>query len=155
MPGPIKEPLEPRFWAKVNKTKTCWLWTASKTWDGYGRIGVHTPKQWDRAHRISWEIHFGPIPPGLYVLHRCDVRLCVNPDHLFLGTCAENLADMHEKGRSPRGARNGNAKLTEEAVTEIRRRRAAGESLASVATRFGIHQNHVTAITTRRRWAHV
>lgn len=93
--------LEERFWPKVQKTDTCWLWTASLNDRGYGQFKVlpgqgHAPM---KAHRFSWELHFGPIPAGLVVCHRCDVPSCVNPAHLFIGTQGDNLRDMSAKGR--------------------------------------------------------
>lgn len=93
-----------RFWSKVNKSSIpdeCWLWTAATIGGGYGQImGVVNGKRRPvYAHRVSWEMAFGPIPADLYVLHRCDVPLCVNPDHLFLGTQGDNLADARAKGR--------------------------------------------------------
>lgn len=95
--------LSERFWEKVEKTEGCWLWTAS-TRNGYGQIalgGRGNPVLY--AHRVSYEMHHGPIPDGLVVMHTCDVRSCVRPDHLTVGTQAENLADMVAKGRSYRG----------------------------------------------------
>jgi len=88
-----------RFWNKISKTETCWNWVANKTNTGYGllRPGGQAPKK--LAHRISWEIHRGPIPEGLHVLHRCDNPACVNPDHLFLGDMRANMKDMYAKGR--------------------------------------------------------
>ena len=74
-------PPEERFWEKVEKTETCWLWTAAKYPGGYGVFGIH-PKVMKAAHRFSWELANGPIPEGLWVLHKCDVRHCVRPDHL-------------------------------------------------------------------------
>src|SRR5690348_9276473 len=90
-----------RFWEKVNQTPSCWLWTASQI-KGYGqfhlsRVGGKNLTVY--AHRFAWEQTNGPIPDNLYVLHRCDTPLCVRPDHLFLGSQAENLADARQKGR--------------------------------------------------------
>jgi hypothetical protein len=94
-----------RFWSKVNRDRLsdCWLWTASTMSDfGYGQFTVRCapgPQRHLYAHRVSWELAHGPIPNGLQILHRCDVPLCVNPDHLFLGTQADNLIDARQKGR--------------------------------------------------------
>ena len=86
-----------RFWTKVKKTKDCWLWTASIVGNGYG--GFSLDGQMRRAHRVAWELTFGPVPDGYQVLHKCDVRPCVRPDHLFLGTHTDNLRDAAAKGR--------------------------------------------------------
>ena len=93
-----------RFWSKVNKTEGCWLWTGGKNY-GYGQFWDGRKPQ--QAHRISWGIHCGPIPDGLWVLHRCDVPSCVNPAHLFLGTHTDNMRDAATKGRLAIGERNG------------------------------------------------
>src|SRR3990167_9586370 len=101
--GPEARSVDERFWNRVNKTATCWLWTASCN-KGYGQM-------WDgkkirSTHRLSWEMANGPITDGLCVLHKCDVRACVCPSHLFLGTVADNQTDMKKKGRR-KGIRTG------------------------------------------------
>ena len=104
----IRKTLEERFWEKVEKTEGCWLWTANATKDRegnrrYGLIGAGRRGEGTLyAHRVSWEIHNGPVPQDMYVLHRCDNPCCVNPLHLFLGAQVDNMQDMTMKGR--RGA---------------------------------------------------
>lgn len=94
--GYVRKPLIVRFFDKVNKTNNCWEWSGTNNYR-YGLL--RTCGKMVRAHRISWEIHFGTIPAGLHVLHKCDNTLCVNPDHLFLGTHFDNMQDMAKKGR--------------------------------------------------------
>lgn len=87
-----------RFWNKVNKTESCWLWIASVgSNNGYGCIKFEGKTQ--QAHRVSWKLRHGEIPAGMLVLHRCDIPLCVNPEHLFLGTQSDNMRDCRDKGR--------------------------------------------------------
>lgn len=144
--GPYKrKPLADRFWPKVRRGEGCWEWTASTTSGGYGQLasggGVTygTPKPLP-AHRVSWELHFGPIPEGMEVCHRCDNRICVRPDHLFLGTHSENVADMVAKGRSP------NRKLTADEVSEIRRLHSEGYSARRLARDFGLDKVNILKI---------
>lgn len=144
---------EQRFWGMVRKTDTCWLWTGAKTAFGYGNLYVpvgpdrRSPKV--NAHRFSYELHFGPIPPGVEVCHHCDVPACVRPDHLFLGSRIDNIRDCMRKGRlntPPRGA-NAAAKLTIEAAREIRFRRVVGgEMLRPLSDQFGISRTSVWQI---------
>lgn len=88
---------EERFWSHVQKTDTCWIWTGGGRGRGYGALKYHN-KVID-SHRASWIIHFKQIPEKLFVLHKCDNRACIKPDHLFLGTQLDNVADMMQKGR--------------------------------------------------------
>lgn len=101
-----------RFWEKVNKTETCWLWTGP-LFRGRGML-YKMGRKMMYANRVSWMIHHGDIPTGLNVLHTCDVGHCVRPDHLFLGTQTDNIADMMAKGRQAKGESKALSKLTEE-----------------------------------------
>lgn len=96
-------PIADRFWSKVDKSTSCWLWTSNRHHNGYGQIAQSrngsAKQRWLWAHRVSWELTHGAIPADLFVLHRCDTPLCVNPDHLFLGTKQDNIDDSVQKGR--------------------------------------------------------
>lgn len=146
-----------RFWMKVNKTDTCWLWLGFLNHDGYGRVGplkgVHTGM---RAHKMAWQLAHGPVPPGLELMHTCDVRACVNPGHLRLGTHAENMADMTAKGRGPKGEDFPDSIMTEEKVLEMRKRREkTGEPYHVLGQAFGISMTQARAICLRIQWRHV
>jgi hypothetical protein len=130
----------------------CWLWLGATSRGGYG-AAKRNQKQW-AAHRLMWTLQRGPIPEGLNVLHRCDTPLCVNPDHLFLGTNADNTADMRQKGRgrSAPGEAQGGAKLTADQVRAIRADPRPG---VAVARGYGITPSSVTLIKQRKNWRHV
>lgn len=130
----------------------CWLFLGVLV-RGYGRVRVGTGVI--GAHRFMWERANGSIPDGLCVLHRCDVPACVNPDHLWLGTNADNMADCVAKGRQARGERHGRSKLTEADVRAIRAAVARGEFHGRIAARFGVGNQLVSRIATGRSWAHV
>ena len=128
----------------------------------YGRIQVDNVSV--GAHRYSYELHHGPIANELYVCHRCDIPLCVNPAHLFLGTAKENWDDMIAKGRNEasfaitdqHGTCNAHAKLDESQVLNIRRLRAEGVSYRAIKARFGIKSNgHLRNIVTGKLWGHL
>jgi len=130
-------PLAERFWAKVDRgdESGCWLWVGARNRDGYGHISIDATKR-ATASRVAWELHNGPIPSGMLVCHHCDMPPCVRPDHLFLGTPADNSHDRDRKGRQ--GA-SPQAKLTQAQVSELRMRRASGEKLKDLAQTFGVH----------------
>jgi hypothetical protein len=138
----------------------CWLWLRGLDGNGYANISVKRADKFSRAHRahrLSWEFVNGPIPDDMCILHRCDVRSCVNPDHLFLGTRADNDADMRAKGRhsSPplhAGEKNGQAKLTEGQVAEIRCRYQAGENWKILANEYGVNHRTIWKVGTNRSW---
>lgn len=162
--GPKRIPLEVRFWKYVDKREpdACWLWTGAVRETGYAQISdVATGRKALLDHRASWEIHFGPIPKGeghhgTCVLHRCDNRICVNPNHLFLGTVVENCEDRHAKMRDAKGEGHGRAKITEEDVREIRRAHANdGAGLTELGLKFGILPAAVWKIVNQRTWRHV
>lgn len=135
----------------------CWLWEGGVERAGYG-CAKEAPgfgAKSMRAHRLSWTVHFGPVPAGLDVCHKCDVRCCVNPDHLFVGTRAENLADMDRKGRRPLGEKSVRAKLKGADIPAIRERYASGESPTAIGADFGVTHGAVRFVATRRSWAHI
>ena len=142
------------FRKKFTKSEGCWIWHASKDRKGYGLFGASGMAL--QAHRISWTLAFGSIPIGLHILHRCDNPSCVNPDHLFPGTNAENAVDKSRKGRSMRGERCAFAKLTEAKVIEIRAKYDAGEmNQTELATEYGMAANSINGVVNRRVWKHI
>lgn len=168
-----------RFWAKVQKTETCWLWAGTLLGgSGYGQIQVNGRKR--TVHQVAWELANGEsIPEGMVVCHRCDVnyplgdltwRRCVRPDHLFLGTPSDNMQDALAKGRFPvgdrqwthqhpervlRGEQHGCAKLTEDDVRQIRTALARHENRNLLADQYEVSRATIAAIAVGRLWKHV
>lgn len=169
-----QRPISVRFWERVQQTDSCWLWTGAKYGPRYGGMTIN--KRTVGAHRVSWELANGPVPHGLSVLHHCDVPLCVNPSHLFLGTQRDNMADCARKGRNvfqahperiprgdahgmrlhperrARGEQHGLTTLRESDVLEIR---GASGTNTSLALRFGVSRRTIRNIRSRKTWAHV
>ena len=137
-----------RFWTKVSKSDGCWEWQAARDRDGYGQFGVF--RRQTKAHRFSWEITNGPIPPGMIVCHTCDNPSCVRPDHLFVGTHQDNQRDKWNKGRA-----NHHRILTEPDVIEIRELHDGGMSHRQIALRKGVSKPTICGIVKRRQWRHV
>ena len=127
----------------------CWAWTGQKAAKGYGAMFIGQGRVM-RAHRFSWVLHHGTIPEGMNVCHRCDYRSCVNPEHLFLGTNADNNHDMARKGRVASREDNGQAKLTEQAIAHIR---GSGENQRAVARLFGVNQSTISRVRTGTHWS--
>ena len=157
-----KAPASVRFWRDLTKegpihpvVGQCWIWLRGNLSDycAYGHISVK--HKHIRVHRFSYELHFGKVPEGLHVLHRCDTPLCVNPSHLFLGTEQENKDDMVSKGRQAKGSECGGSKLTEEQVTEIKRRyvyRHPKHGQRAMSREFGVSQAAIHLIISGKNW---
>jgi hypothetical protein len=153
------EPLSERFEANVDRSPgqgpdgSCHLWTAYRMRVGYGTTSEGSLML--LAHRVAWELENGPIPDGLHCLHHCDNRPCVNVEHLFLGTNADNMADMKAKGRAAKGSDHWRAKLTEEDIPQIRMLVAIGFTQAYIAGIYGVATSQIHNVKTRKTWGHV
>ena len=150
--GKWTTPLTERFWACVNKGPSCWIWTGNKT-AVYGRIRIHnvaTP-----AHRASWVLHYGPIPAGVLVLHKCDNPLCVRPDHLELGTQHKNISDAVKRKRHSScrtGPDHNAAKLTTDQVIQVLTWEPAHGTLRALADQLGVSSGTLGAIRRGERY---
>ena len=148
-----------RYWQNIEKGEgkdACWIWTGARSAKGYGLFRQRSGR-WTRvvrAHRLSYVMHVGPIPGGYHVLHSCDEPACVRPEHLRLGTDAENIAERSAKGRTARqnGAANGRAKLTETEVVMIRE---SLESEDALARRFGVSRASIGRVRRGEGWRHL
>lgn len=154
-PTPIKDRLLSGI--EICPQTGCWIWRRSVQRNGYGQIGAGGKYGgMKNTHRVAWEQFRGPIPQGMNVLHRCDRKICCNPDHLFVGSQADNMKDMDAKGRRvvvvKRGAEHYAAKLTEDQVRAIR---ADTRRQVDIAVAYGINQGAVSAIKRRVKWKSV
>lgn len=152
--SPHPRPLGSRFWQKVGgeTASGCWPWQGARTEFGYGQIFAMRRVRY--AHRLSWEMHRGPIPSGQHVLHRCDNPPCVNPEHLFIGTNAENISDKLAKGRQPRGQAIRQSRLDPGKVLAIK----ATLGLFTqqyLADLYGVSQSSISKIAMGETWVHI
>lgn len=183
-PAPTIEDHLARFWAKVDKSGDCWIWTASRDRAGYGKFSVRHQTH-EKAHRWIYKTLVGPIAPGLVVCHSCDNPPCVNPAHLFLGTHKDNMQDAVQKGRQARGdrtgsrlyperrargdthgmrkhpearlygARNPRARLTDEQVRAIRKAFADGAVQRHLAFEYGVSPATINRVVHGESWTHL
>lgn len=140
-----------RFYKHVNKTDTCWLWTASKFRNGYGQTTYN--KQPMGSHRISWLLAGNNIPEGHVIRHKCRNKHCVNPEHLETGTLSENTLDRRRDGTDNRGVRNNTTKLTDNQVREIRTR--STELKKDLAHEYGVSDVTISYIILGKTWKHL
>jgi hypothetical protein len=155
--GTARRSLAERFWAKVDRGESCWLWRGARTGGGYGQIG--SGGRGGRqlyAHRVRWEMEYGPIPADMFVLHRCDNPPCVRIDHLWLGTPQDNMDDMRTKGRwligRHDGERNGRAKLTRDRVRSMRRLYTYGILSTDLGWLFSISPAQALQVVRGKWW---
>ena len=132
--------------SRVNESTRCWEWTGCKNAAGYGKLGVGGKTMY--AHRVSYLQHYGALPSESFVCHSCDNPSCVNPDHLFLGSPADNMADMAEKGR-------GTARLCAEDVRRVREQRLFGATVRDLAMQWGMSHQCMRKVISGRSYAHV
>lgn len=155
--GPYKKrSIYDRFWIKVQKGPDCWELKTRPCSKGYSRVRL-SGFQSNLAHRVSWELHNGKIPNGLFICHKCDNRKCIRPDHLFMGTQLDNMKDMAAKGRKRPaiGIRNRHAKLTDKKVIQIRTLYECGIPTRKLATKFRVTKRTIRSVVLRENWTHI
>lgn len=157
--GPQNLPRDPReyLYSKfdLSENTECWNWNGALRWDGYGQFsckGLSGKKSGTPASRASWIIHNGPIGADILVLHKCDNRKCVNPDHLFLGTNQDNMDDKISKGRGYSGIKHWKAKLDPVKAYEIRWLRASGWKIKKLAEQYGVTTSAIDGILSGANW---
>lgn len=148
-----------RFWSKVNypgNDHDCWEWTAGLFESGYGQFGISSKIKFT-AHKFSFEYYHGKIPKGLIICHTCDNKICVNPNHLFLGTCSDNSKDMVNKGRSNRGEDVHTATIKEQHVIEMLDKIISGEfkNTSEISKYYGIETRYIRNIIIGLTWKHI
>ena len=151
----IDQIAEARFWALVAidfRPGACWHWRGAVE-NGYGRFKLNGGRS--AANRVSFALFNGEAPSGKFICHRCDNPICVRPDHLFLGTPTDNMMDKVNKRRHAFGSRTGTAILNERSVREIRELLSDGQSLQSIAVRFGVAKRTVQKIKNGENWSHL
>lgn len=153
------EPFDRIIRRTVKLPDGCWLWTGYRQPIGYGVIGVGSrrdgTKHTELVHRVMWEKYHGPIPDGMVVCHTCDVRACVNPAHLWLGTQSDNVNDMIEKGRKVvnYGYEHHNQRIGHQQAAEIKEMYASGRfSQTEIAQRYGVSQHTISKIVNGKHW---
>lgn len=154
----VNKSIQDRFWSKVRKTDTCWLWLAQLNTQGYGVFHYHrrghpayrSPQIY--AHRLSWMFENGQFPEGLEIIHKCDTPACINPDHLTIGTHGENMRDMVYKKRHQYGENHALAKLNVDVIRQIRN---DPRSSRKAAPDYRIAASTIRGIRNGRHWKHV
>lgn len=154
-----RTPIEVRFWRKVDKSggpDACWPWLGRPGGHGYGELGLGSREEGNiTVHRLSLQLAGVVIPTGMFVCHKCDVKLCVNPTHLYVGTLQDNARDAFARGQVPRGERHGGAKINVEIVREVRFLLQQGHTQTRIADELGLTRSHVGLIHQKRIWRHV
>ncbi len=154
--GPKPRPLTERFFEKIEPITEsgCWIWTGCLNNKGYGQVRGDDGST-VTAHRASYMMHKAEIPDGMLVLHDCDIRCCVNPDHLYVGTAAENTEDARTRGKLCCGERNPSSRLTSGQVVEIRQRLKGNDSMSSIASMFDVGRKTISDISNGKTWRHI
>ena len=162
----LAEQQQARFWSKIDRSGTCWLWTPKRVGkDGYGRFAVtgrgarcsgDKPKQKHiYAHRLAWELTNGEAPDGALMLHSCDTPRCCNPAHLSPGSQKENLRQAVDRNRIAKGEGNGNATLTEKDVRDVKRLAASGLRKSEIIRQLNLPRAAVYQLLAGKTWRHV
>lgn len=141
-----------KFWLKVDMSADCWPWQGSFFKDPRTKLPSYGKFNQGSAHRKAWELSYGLIQDGMYVLHRCDNKACVRPDHLFLGTQADNMKDRDQKGRAAHGERHPQAKLQTFQIIQIRKDE---REQRVIAAEYGVAPSLVNAIKQKKIWRHI